>query len=130
MAATIDDVKNIIDTDLTDQEIQAILDTVGRMMDVVFADCNLPDEVYNDIQAYLTAHIIASTKERQASEEEAGTAKVKYTGKFGEGLKSTSYGQIALLLDTCGKLGNLGKQVVTIKAVATDYLEEVNRLMC
>lgn len=124
---TIEDVKNIIDTDLPDTEIQAMIDTVSRLVDSVFANCSLSEDVLKDIETYLTAHIIASTKERQGSEEEAGTAKIKYTGKFGEGLSSTTYGQTALLLDTCGQLQNLGKKVASIKAVASEYLTDINR---
>ena len=58
--------------------------------------------ILKEIERWLSAHMIASTKERTSLKEAAGSASVTYTGAFGQGLKSTPYGQMVLTLDTTG----------------------------
>jgi len=54
---------------------------------------------------------------RMASKEKVGEAEVTYTGKWGELLKSTPYGQMVLLLDTTGKIANAGKAKASMYAI-------------
>jgi len=74
--------------------------------------------ITKEIERWLTAHLLASTIERTASQEAAGGASVTYTGKFGERLSSTPYGQMVLVLDTAGLMMEFPhKQKVSIFAV-------------
>lgn len=72
-----------------------------------------------EIEKWLTAHMISSTRERIGKEEEAGGAKIKYTGFWSEGLKSTPYGQMVLTLDTTGAFAALGKPSASITAITS-----------
>jgi len=116
------DVKEILDTNLTDPEIESYITIANLMVNSNLSSSGLSDSVLTEIEKWLTAHLIKSTKERQAQEVEIGDAREKYGsfgryGSIGEGLATTSYGQMVTLLDTTGTLKNTGKQIVSIKAV-------------
>jgi len=87
------------------------------MVDVRFSSSSLSEETLTDIETYLTAHLIAIGKERQALDEKIGDVQVKFQGQFTQGLKLTTYGQMVLTLDTTGAFANEGKRRVTIKAI-------------
>ena len=111
------DVKPIIDTDLSDSDIQQFIDDAYDIITSIFSK----DKPV--LQRWLAAHLIATTRTRQIDEGEAGPASVKYAGKTGMGLNSTTYGQQAMALDYTGKLrAKLGKREMSVKAVkATDW---------
>lgn len=128
MATSIDKVKEILETGLEDANITAYITTATLYVDQILSGKGLSSEVMDEIYTYVTAHLITHTKERQGAEEEAGTAKIKYTGTYGMGLKATTYGQTAILLDTTGCLAKAGKPVASIKAIGTDYVGDINTL--
>lgn len=106
MRTTSADVKAILDnTELTESQIIAYITSANIMVTQILGT-TLIDDVLKEIERWLSAHMIATTRERQASKEEAGTAKVEYTGKWGQGLSSTSYGQMVISLDTTGAMKN------------------------
>jgi hypothetical protein len=74
-------------------------------------------DILKEVERWLTAHMIASTRERQAKKEEAGGAKIEYTGVYMAGLHSTSYGQMVLTMDLSGKLASLMGKAVKIYAI-------------
>jgi hypothetical protein len=78
---------------------------------------SISDDLLADLEVWLSAHMIASTILRMTSEEALGDASVKYAGKWGEGLKSTPYGQMVLILDTTGLLAAAEKRKASIYAV-------------
>lgn len=121
MRTTAADVKLIIDTALADVTIDAYIGTASDFVDNTLAGTTLSDNTLTIIEKWLTAHLIASTQERVAVEEGAGGAYIKYAGIFGEGLKSTPYGQMAIMLDTSGTLTNIAnsKMMASIKAVTS-----------
>ena len=80
-------------------------------------DTSVSDVLLKEIQRWLTAHMLASTLHRTASEEKVDDASIKYTGKWGENLSSTPYGQVVQQLDTTGKMANIGKQAASVYAV-------------
>jgi len=80
-------------------------------------DTTTPTAILKEIERWFTAHMIACSLQRTASEEEIMDARVKYTGYWGKKLESTSYGQMVLTLDTSGKMAKLGKGKVSMKAV-------------
>ena len=72
-----------------------------------------------DIETWLTAHFIASTLHRQTSTEQVDGASVKYTGYWSKDLESTSYGQMVKVIDTSGKMANVGKKLASMKAITS-----------
>lgn len=76
-------------------------------------------DILKEIERFLTCHLIACTRERQAKKEEAGGAKIEYTGVYLAGLHSTSYGQMCMTLDLTGKLASLMGRAVKITAITS-----------
>lgn len=74
-------------------------------------------DLYKEMERWLTAHMIASTRFRIASLEQVGDAKVEYIGKFGIGLDSTPYGQMLKVMDPTGALAAADKKKASIFAV-------------
>lgn len=98
------DVKLILDTDLSDAIVEAFIDDANLLVTNVLGSSSLSSATLQSIEKWISAHFIASTRDRQAQEEEVKDARIKYTGKYKTGLESTSYGQQALALDTSGLL--------------------------
>jgi len=113
-----DAVKQILDTSLTDTKIEAfIAGATEEVTEVVGSDTSLSGDLKTEIERWLTAHMIASTREQQLSEAKAGPASAKFQGKTGLGLDSTMYGQTVKVLDTSGKFAALGGKGASIMAV-------------
>lgn len=111
------DVKAIIDTALPDKDILVFISTANTMVTSHLGDSGLGSAILKDIERYLTAHLIASTRERMGKAEKLGDASITYTGEFGKGLESTTYGQMVKFLDSTGTIGNLGKKTIKIRAI-------------
>ena len=86
------------------------------IIDSVFGATDVSNAT-KEIEKWFVAHIIASTQQGTVVEEKVGDASIKYREYKGEGLNSTSYGRMVLLLDRLGLLSNLGKRRATIYAV-------------
>jgi hypothetical protein len=114
---TKDAVKEIINTSLGDPTIEAIIDSANILVTNVLSDSDLGATTLAEIERWLTAHMISISWERQATDEKLGEASIKYAGVFGEGLKSTTYGQMVLMMDTSGLMRNAGKRSASIKAI-------------
>jgi hypothetical protein len=110
-------VRNIIETTLTDAEINAYITGASILIDETLVVHGVANGLLEVIETWLTAHMIASTRERQTKKEEAGSAKVEYAGDFEMGLASTSYGQMVITLDPTGTLG--GKKGIKFSAIKT-----------
>lgn len=122
MARTnIDDLKSIIETDLTDTILDQYISGANIFVTELLTDKGLADETLQEIERWIAAHMIASTRERMGKEEEAGGARIEYLGKYGAGLSSTPYGQMAIQLDASGTLtANAdGKKIAWSKAVTS-----------
>lgn len=101
---TVDLVKAVISTTLEDTNIEQYIDSASALIDVWFKGVSASEDMLSELERWIAAHLIASTKERQAREEGAGGAYIKYSGMYGIGLKSTTYGQTAISLDTTNTL--------------------------
>ena len=115
---TATDVRNIMDVlsdTTTDTIINAYIASAHTMVNEVLGTEDT--DLLTNIEMWLTCHMIAVTRERQALKEEAGGAKIEYTGKYDQGLKMTSYGQMVLLLDTSNLFATLGGRGASIYAV-------------
>jgi hypothetical protein len=92
------EVKQIIDTDLTDEQVAPFVTTANVLVTDVLAGQGYGENLLHEIEKYLAAHLLTA-RDPRVSKEKVGTAEATYQGKFGEGLKSTTYGQHVLLLD-------------------------------
>jgi hypothetical protein len=117
---TTDEVKEIIDTDLTDPRITAFITGASTVIDTNLADQNLDAAVLKEIERWLSAHYIALAFERQAIHEKAGPAEQRFADVFGMYLEDTTYGQTASSLDPTGILAGLGKKKIQFKAVSEE----------
>ncbi len=98
--------------------IDTLIIAASAVVDEVFEDdTTIGDTLKEEIEKWLTAHMIASTLWRTTSEEKLGDATVKYTGSWGTGLNSTPYGQMVLTLDFTGKMSKMGKSAASIYAI-------------
>ena len=104
---------------LTDSEIQAYITDANVLVNDLLTNSGLSTGLLKAIEKWLTAHMIASTRMRMAAREGAGGASITYTGTFGEGLKSTPYGQHVIALDTTGAFASLALKRASITAVKT-----------
>ena len=121
---TATEVKEIMDNcPLSDAIVETYIEIACAYVNKVFdldpdddSDGTFTDD-YVEIERWLAAHMIATTRFRQVQEEKLENATVKYTGYWSKGLESTSYGQMVLMLDTEGKLAAAGKRAATIYAI-------------
>ncbi len=126
MARTnVTDVKAILDdTTLTDAQVEAYIESANVFVTDVLSGAGLSTDALKDIERWITAHMIASTRERQIKKAGAGGAEVEYTGYWSVGLLGTTYGQTAVLFDTSGTLQALAQNKLAAwsKAVPTENI--------
>jgi hypothetical protein len=118
-----DEVRELFGNDadnISDTIIENIISDAYVLVTSVLADCTiLTEDELKSIEKWLAAHMMASSVIRQTKEETLGEASVKYTGEWGTKLESTSYGQMVLALDRCGKMANLGRKAAKIRAITS-----------
>lgn len=117
---TVREVTKIMDgLTLDDPIIDAYIKGANLMVTKILGDdTTLGSSLMTEVEKWLTAHMIASTRWRTVSEEKVGDASVKYSGVYGLGLNSTPYGQMVKVLDTTGKIAaSEGKQSASIIAI-------------
>lgn len=116
-------VKEILDTDLTDDVVEAFILGASHTIDRVFSgNTTLSAEHLAEIERWLTAHLIAATREQQIAKAGVGGASVTYQGVTGKGLESTMYGQQVLALDTTGLMRSiLMNRGASLKAISSFY---------
>lgn len=107
MRTTEDEVKAIIDTELTGDEITPFLRSANVFVTASLGSTVLSVDHLREIEAWVAAHFVAVRDPRLTSRK-AGEATDTYQ-KAGEGkrLEATIYGQQALVLDTTGTLAGL-----------------------
>jgi hypothetical protein len=98
--------------------IDRLIVAASALVDEVFEnDSDVSDTLLGEIECWLTAHMIASTVWRMASEEKVGDASIKYTGQWGKNLDSTPYGQMVKMLDFTGRMAKAGLKGASITAI-------------
>lgn len=116
------EVKEIINTNLSDVIVSSSIDIASRLVDDVVAGNGPAADRLPDIELYLSAHLIAlrDQDEGMTIEQDVGDAKAKYSGRYWMGLNLTRYGQMAIVLDTSGRLAGLtlGKPKALFTVVA------------
>ena len=113
------EVKKILETSLsdgteseTDNDLLGFLTSANAFVTAHLGSVSpeLPDSLLSEIEKWIAAHLIASTREQQLSKAGAGEGvEATFQGRTGMGLASTFYGQNAVSLDTSGVLANLAK---------------------
>jgi hypothetical protein len=105
---------------LEGDEIVPYIKAANLMVTNIFSgDTVTSEELKEEIEKWLAAHMVSSTVWKTAKREKLGEAEVEYTGKFGEDLSSTPYGQMVKVLDTTGKMNNLGKREVVMYSITS-----------
>jgi hypothetical protein len=118
MRTTIQKVRDILEpNDITDDVIESIIESASVMVTSLFSGTSTSSALLAEIERWVSAHMIASTVLRQTIDQGAGGAYEKYAGTFADGLKSTSYGQTAIALDSSGVLASSGGRQVKLLAV-------------
>lgn len=110
---TASEVKAIIDTRLEDSNVDIYIESANKLLNTWFSGVSATEDMLTELERWVAAHLIATSKERQAKEEGAGGAYIKYSGVFGTGLKATSFGQTAIEIDTTKTLRRVaGREIV------------------
>ena len=105
----VSEVENILDTGLTETQVQAFITTSESLIKEVFSSSTIDDDLIHQITIWVSAHYIASTRTQQLRSAEAGGAKAEFQGSTGRLFQSTFYGQVALTLDHTGTLSELDR---------------------
>jgi hypothetical protein len=115
------EVKDIIKTTLEASIINACIQSANLTVTAILGDStDITAAQLKEIERWLSAHFLASSRQRQAQEKTIGEAKVKYSGKTGKGLESTTYGQMVMQLDTTGLIAaKLGMKKPTSIAITS-----------
>ena len=113
------EVQKIISTELDVLEINAFITAANAFVDGNLLGKGLSVLQLKEIERWMAAHFIASTREQQAQSEGAGGANIKYQGVTGMGLNSTFYGQQAIILDSSGTLLDIsgGRKIASVYVV-------------
>ncbi len=103
-------VRDIMDDVVLDDVIlDSYIESANTFVTSALGKKGMGETVLSEIERWVTAHMIASTRDRQIKKAGAGGAEVEYTGKWGEGLNGTSYGQMAVTLDTSRTLSAMAQ---------------------
>ena len=118
MSARVTDaeVREIIDIDTSITNITPFITIANLMVTEKLGDSGLSAEMLKEIERWLAAHFVAMRDPRVKSESIGGIT-TSYQGTTGEGLKSTLYGQQAILMDTTGTLANVGMKKASIGVI-------------
>ncbi len=106
---------------VSDTDVESFIGAANTFVTAYLGTSSLSSAVLEEIERWMTAHMIASTRERMATEEGAGGAYIKYIGTFADALSSTPYGQMVTTLDTTGTLAKIARKVLSVKAITTTY---------
>ena len=111
-------VKQIIDTDLTDEQVTPFLAVANKMVTDLLSGESYSTEMLLEIERWLAAHFV-SVRDPQVTQEKIGDVQATYEGKTGMGLKSTRYGQQAIEIEHHGILAQVasGKRPAEVKAI-------------
>lgn len=111
-------VKEIIDTDLTNEQVAPFLAAANTMVTDLLLSESYSTTTLKEIERWLAAHFVA-VRDPQVISEKTDYAQATYEGKTGMGLNSTRYGQQAMILDHHGILARVaaGKRPAEVKTI-------------
>lgn len=99
--------------------VDSYISTANLVINAAFARAGVveTEEILTEIEKWYTAHLLACSVWRQASEEKVGDATIKYVGEYGTGLDLTSYGQMVKQLDIKGVMQSVSKKQWSIRSL-------------
>lgn len=109
---TNDEVKKIIDTDLTAEEVNPFLNAADVLVADLLSDEGYGNDLLQQIVKWLAAHFVA-IRDPRVAKEKFGDADATYQGKTGMGLQHTSYGQQVMILDHHGVFAEVSSAKVS-----------------
>ena len=117
------DVREIIDTDLSDGTLAAYINAAYVMTIPIASELGAcgGSTTLTEIQKYIAAHLVTLQEPLVRSERiaEVSVEYLRQTGaNLGGGLESTPFGQSALMLDCSGKLAESGLKHASFKVWA------------
>lgn len=118
MAIVPDDIRAILETDLPEADLQAYIKGATELVNHAIGSA-MPVALKDEVIRWLSAHLVASTREQQLQSAGAGTATAVFQGKTGLGLDATQYGQQAKALDFTGQLASLGRPRAELFAIGS-----------
>jgi len=113
------EVKEIIDTTLTEAQCDAFIQWANIIVNNRLANSGLSSTTKKEIERWLAAHAICMRDPRIVNQK-IGDASETYEFPKTQGnlmLERTAYGQQALMLDESGSLTNLGKRKTKIQTI-------------
>lgn len=117
MAVEAGDVRGALGgSNLSDTQIDTFVGSAERLYERRTGDESVDQETKEDVVQHLAAHLIASGAERQVSSAREGDGRVSFEGETGEGIKSTTHGQTAVMLDPTDSLIGAEKATATVSA--------------
>lgn len=112
---TAEDVERIITTSL---DPMPFIDAANVIVTDRLDDQSLSEAALKEIERWLAAHFIAVSDPQKKSQSIDGASETYVLPPVtADGLKSTVYGQQALLLDSSGALANIGKRQFVFDAI-------------
>ena len=101
-------VKDIMDTELTKEQLTPFLRTADNLVTKIIVDAgaDYSAEILTDIVTWLAAHF-ACARDPEIARENVGEAGWTFNGQTGLGLNATRYGQQVKILDYKGHLASL-----------------------
>lgn len=107
-------VKEIINTSLSDDEIEGAISSASVLYRTKLGASALPEDVSIEIQRYIAAHLVSyRDPSTRTVTERIGDASVEYEQKgtkdYNNSLGSTRWGQMAITFDPTGILYRLGR---------------------
>jgi hypothetical protein len=114
------EVKKIIETDMGDTDIQSYIDSATAFLDATPIASSLGSTLLEQIEKWITAHLMASTREQMVKTGKGGPSSATFYGYGeGKGLEHTPYGQQAVSLDPTGVLKRIseGKSKLLFEAL-------------
>jgi len=123
-----DSVREIIETDLTDAQINAFVNiayNVTRLISGSLGSCG-GSSMECTIMELLAAHFITLREGSAKSESVGGEWSITYRGSDGLGLDASLYGQNAKAIDCSGKLAKLGLKKAQLKSIGYYDFEGTN----
>lgn len=101
MTVNADDVTRVLDsTTLSDSDINDFINAARRAYTQRIDGEAVDADEQDDVVTRLAAHLIATGPERQISSGDG----ISFEGETGDGLRATTHGQMATLLDPTGQL--------------------------
>ena len=120
---TATEVNAILSESVATGTVDSFILTANELVtEVLGSDTTITDALKEQIECWLTAHIIVATIQRSKMLKEAGggpAPSVKFSDSFGQQLRSTTYGQTVLMLDSTGKMAALGKRRPALRAITS-----------